>query len=119
AAGVFLADALEHAFGAAALDTHGDAGEGGLERFRNLLCQRQVDRGVVKEPPFFCGRLDEGRRNRRRFGRCRPRRRREKTTNDGSRRLEHVAPGEPTLAHSLLPVRVALITHRTACYNAP
>ena len=39
AAGVFLADALEHAFGAAALDTDGDAGKGGLERFRNLLCQ--------------------------------------------------------------------------------
>ena len=70
AARIFLADALEKAFGAGALDTHGDAGKLRLERFCDLLGERQVDRGVVDDLAFFLRRLDERRRDRRGGGRA-------------------------------------------------
>ena len=58
-AGIFLADALEHALGAGALDPHGDAGILRLERLGDLLGQRQVDRGVPDDLAFLLGRLDQ------------------------------------------------------------
>ena len=61
---IFLADALEHALGAGALDPHRDAGELRLERLADPLGQRQVDRGVPDDLAFLLGRLDQGRRDR-------------------------------------------------------
>ena len=63
AAAVFLADALEHALGAGALDAHGDAGIFRLERLGDLLGERQVDRGVIDDLAFLLGRLDQRRRD--------------------------------------------------------
>ena len=42
--GVFLADALEDALGAGALDAHGNARIFRLERLADLLRERKVDR---------------------------------------------------------------------------
>ena len=61
---VFLADALEHALGAGALDLHGDAGIFRLERLGDLLGDRQVDRGVPGDLAFLLRRLDQFRRDR-------------------------------------------------------
>ena len=58
-AAVFLADALEHALGAGALDAHRDAGIFRLERLGDLLGERQVDRGVPDDLAFLLGRLDQ------------------------------------------------------------
>ena len=63
-AGIFLADALEHALGAGALDPHRDAGIFRLERLGDLLGQRQVDRGVADDLAFLLRRLDQRRRDR-------------------------------------------------------
>ena len=59
AARIFLADALEHALGAGALDPHGDAGIFRLERLGDLLGDRQVDRGVADDLAFLLRRLDQ------------------------------------------------------------
>ena len=72
AAGIFLADALEHALGAGALDPHLDAGIFRLERLGDPLRQRQVDRGVVDDLAFFLGGLDQLRRDRLGGRRLRP-----------------------------------------------
>ena len=56
AARIFLADALEHALGAGALDPHRDAGIFRLERLADLLGERQVDRGVPDDLAFLLAR---------------------------------------------------------------
>ena len=56
AAAVFLADALEHALGAGALDPHRDAGIFRLERLGDLLGERQIDRGVIDDLAFLLAR---------------------------------------------------------------
>ena len=105
AARIFLADALEHALGAAALDAHGDTGKRCLERSRDLLGQRQIDRGIVVDLSFLPRRLDQLRRDRGRFGCCAARRRGKQTDGGDRGGLEHVAPGEPTLRHCFLLVQ--------------
>ena len=57
---IFLADALEHALGAGALDAHGDAGIFRLEGLGDLLGQRQIDRGVPDDLAFLLGGVDQG-----------------------------------------------------------
>ena len=64
AARILLADALEHALGAGALDAHGDARVFGLERLGDLLGERQVDRGVVDDLAFLLRGFDQRRRDR-------------------------------------------------------
>jgi hypothetical protein len=101
-AGIFLTDALKHAFGAGALHAHRDAGIFRLERLGDALRDRQVDRGVVDDLAFLLRRLEQLRRDcaggRSRRGdrgdhaRCRERR----------RSLEHVPPGECRLPHRRL-----------------
>src|SRR5262249_45651590 len=105
AARIFLADALEHALGPAALDAYGDAGKRGLEGFRDLLGQRQVDRSIVVDLSFLLRGLDQRRRDRRRFPRRAARGGGKQAGGGGSRRLEHVAPGESTLGHCFLLLR--------------
>ena len=56
---ILLADALEDALGARALDAHGDAGIFRLEGLGDLLGQRQVDRGVPDDLAFLLRRLDQ------------------------------------------------------------
>jgi len=58
-AGIFLADALEHAFGAGALDAHCDPRIFRLERLGDLLGERQVERRVPDDLAFFLRRLDQ------------------------------------------------------------
>ena len=64
-----LADTLEDALGARALDLHGDAGIGRLEALGDPLRHRQVDRGVPGELALLLRRLDQGRRDLLRLGR--------------------------------------------------
>src|SRR5262249_27875902 len=72
AARVFLADALEHALGAAALHAHVDAGIFRLERLGDALRDRQVDRRIVDDPALLLRRRDQLRRDRARRRRRRP-----------------------------------------------
>ena len=62
-AGIFLADTLKHALGAGALDAHGNARIFRLERFRQFLGDRQIDRRVVDDLAFLPGGLDQGGRD--------------------------------------------------------
>ena len=71
-AGIFLADALEHALGAGALDAHRDPRIFRLERLGQFLGDRQVGRGVVDDLAFLPRRLDQRRRDRFRRRRSRP-----------------------------------------------
>ena len=66
---IFLADALEVALRARALDLHADAGIVRLERLGDLLGDRQVDRGVPGDLAFLLRRLDQRRRDLLRLGR--------------------------------------------------
>ena len=63
-AGIFLADALEHALGAGALDPHRDARIFRLERLGQFLRDRQIGRGVIDDLAFFLRCLDQRRRHR-------------------------------------------------------
>src|SRR6185437_9203683 len=92
-AGIFLADALEHPFRAGAFDPHVDAAEFRLERGRDALGDRQVDRGVPDHLAFFFRSLDQLRRDG--FGRRRLRargRREYRAERQRGRTLEDVAP---------------------------
>ena len=60
-AGIFLADALEHALGAGALDAHRDARIFRLERLGQFLRDRQIGRGVIDDLAFFLRRVDQRR----------------------------------------------------------
>ena len=70
-AGIFLADALEHALRAGALDAHRDARIFRLERLGQLLRDRQIGRGVIDDLAFLLRRLDQRRRDRLRRRRSR------------------------------------------------
>ena len=61
---VLLADALEHALGAGALDAHRDAGIFRLERLGEILGDRQVHRGVEDDLALLLRRLDQRGRDR-------------------------------------------------------
>ena len=50
---ILLADALEHALGAGALDAHGNARIFRLKSLGDLLGERQIDRGVVDDLAFL------------------------------------------------------------------
>ena len=92
-AGVFLADALEHALGAAALDAHLDARILRLEGARDPFRQRQVDRGVVVDGAFLLRGLDQLRRDRRGRRRLRQHlgRRRKRAGRNRGRSFQDVA----------------------------
>jgi hypothetical protein len=60
-AGIFLADALEHALRAGALDPHRDARIFRLEGLGQLLRDRQIGRRIVDDLAFLLGRLDQRR----------------------------------------------------------
>ena len=70
-AAVFLADALEQALGARALDLDFDAGIFLTEARPDLLGGLDVDRGVEDDLALFLRRLDERRRDRGRLGKRR------------------------------------------------
>ena len=58
-AGKFLVDPLEQPLRAGALDLHGYAGIGGLERLAELFADRQVHRGIQDHLAFLLRRLDQ------------------------------------------------------------
>jgi hypothetical protein len=79
---VLLADALEDALAARALDAHGNARILGLEGLGDALGHGQVDGRVPAHLALFPGRLDQLRRD---LGRRR-RRRKRRTPQEGERR---------------------------------
>ena len=90
--GIFLADALQQTFGAAALDPAGHAGIFGLERLADLLRQLQVDRGIPGDLAFLLGGLDQRRRDRARRRRGRQHAGRERGAGgERARAYHHVA----------------------------
>src|SRR5262249_44668385 len=96
----------EDALGAGALDPHRDAGELRLERFGDLLGERQVDRRVVDDLALLLGRRDQVRRDRGRGRRLGAQRRREHRRGRGrARDLEYIAPGKPVASHYSFPLR--------------
>ena len=103
-AGIFLADALEHAFGAGALHPHRDPRIFGLERLGELFGDRQVGRGVVDDLTFLLRRLDQRRRDRlgRRGGRQNPGRKRG-ACGQCCAALQHVAARNPLTFHPFVP----------------
>ena len=68
-AGEFLVDPLKQPLGAGALDLHGDAGIGGLERLAEFFADRQVHRRIEDQLAFLLRRFHQRRRDRDRLGR--------------------------------------------------
>ena len=102
-AGIFLADALEHALRACALDAHGDAGIFRLERLRQFLRDRQIGRGVVADLAFLLRGLDQRRRDRfRRRRRGHDAGRERRARKQCACPLEHVAARYPGRFHWLI-----------------
>src|SRR5882672_1205427 len=102
AARIFLSDALEHALGAAPLDSAGDPGIFRLEGSRDPFGHRQVDGGVPDHLPFLPRGLDQRRRHglrRRRGGLDRLCEGREP---HGARALENIPTGPILHRYSLL-----------------
>ena len=62
--GEFLVDPLEQPLRAGALDLHGDAGIGRLERLAELFADRQIHRGIEDDPAFLLRGVDQFRRDR-------------------------------------------------------
>src|SRR5207253_9262207 len=109
-AGIFLADALEYALRAGALDAHSDARIFGFERFGELLGDRQVGRGVVDHLTFLLRRLDQRRRDRLRRRRARHDASGERSTRKSdTRALEHVTTRHSSRSHFLGLVADALV----------
>jgi hypothetical protein len=106
-AGIFLADALEHALGAGALDARRYAGVFRLERAAETLGELQVHRRIEDDLAFLLGRFDQRRCNRfRRRRRGAHRLGKHETRRQRGRAFQYVTPADFCFSHSrILPVR--------------